>query len=74
MSILSGLWMPINFFPAPMQYFANILPAYHLAQLSLKVVDMDIGGKLWLHISVLLAYLIIFTTLAIFAYNKKDKK
>lgn len=74
MSILSGLWMPINFFPETLQYFANVLPAYHLAQISLKVIDMDIGGKLWIHISVLLVYLIIFTTLAIIAYNKKDKK
>ena len=74
MSILSGLWMPINFFPETLQYFANVLPAYHLAPISLKVIDMDIGGKLWIHISVLLVYLIIFTTLAIIAYNKKDKK
>jgi len=74
MSILSGLWMPINFFPEYLQYFANILPAYHLAQINLKVIDMDIGGNLWQHISVLLAYLLIFTYLAIVAYYKKDKK
>jgi ABC-2 type transport system permease protein len=73
MGFLSGLWLPINMFPDTMQYFANILPSYHLAQISLKVIDMDNGGNIWLHISVLLIYLIVFTYLAIAAYYKKDK-
>ncbi|VAW48273.1 hypothetical protein MNBD_GAMMA03-1264 [hydrothermal vent metagenome] len=74
MGFLSGLWIPINLFPSYMQYFAQVLPSYHLAQISLKVIDMDVGGNLWIHILILTAYLIVFTILAIVVYNKKDKK
>jgi ABC-2 type transport system permease protein len=74
MGFLSGLWLPINFLPSFMQSFANILPPYHLAQLSLKVVEMDIGDPILLHLSILLTYTLAFLFLAIKAYNKMDKK
>jgi len=74
MGFLSGLWFPINFLPDFMQSFANLLPAYHLAQLALKVVDMDNGANLWLHLAVLLAYTFLFLLLAVKAYYKKDKQ
>jgi ABC-2 type transport system permease protein len=74
LGFLSGLWLPISLFPQVMQSFANVLPPYHLAQLALKVIDMDIGANVWLHIGVLSAYSIVFILLAIKAYYKKDKK
>ena len=74
MGFLSGLWIPITFLPDFMQTFANLLPPYHLAQLSLKVVDMDIGAPVGLHIGVLVAYSVIFMLLAGKAYYKKDKQ
>lgn len=74
MAFLSGLWVPINFFPELMQSIANFLPAYHLAQLSLKVVEMDLGASIWLHLGALLAYFVVFMWLASRAYYKKDKK
>ncbi|MFT6732714.1 MAG: ABC-2 type transport system permease protein [Polaribacter sp.] len=74
MGFLSGLWLPINFLPDFMQSFANLLPPYHLAQLSLKVVEMDIGAPIILHIGVLLLYTLFFMFLAMKAYNKKDKQ
>jgi len=74
MGFLSGLWIPITFFPDVMQLIANFLPPYHLAQIALKVIDMDVGANLWLHIGVLLAYTTVFIILANRAYNKKDKK
>ncbi|MGB0495984.1 MAG: ABC transporter permease [Kangiellaceae bacterium] len=74
MGFLSGLWLPINFLPEFMQGLANIFPPYHLAQLTLKIVDMDIGAPIFLHIGVLLSYTALFMILALKAYNKKDKK
>jgi len=74
MGFLSGLWLPINFLPEVMQQFANILPPYHLAQLALKVTDMDLGFPIALHIGVLAAYSLLFIFLAIKAYHKKDKE
>ena len=73
MSFLSGLWVPITMFPDFLQLAANFLPPYHLAQLSLKVVGMDIGASVGLHIGVLSAYLVFFMFLASKAYYKKDK-
>ncbi|MFK8013551.1 MAG: ABC transporter permease [Marinicellaceae bacterium] len=73
LGFLSGLWIPITFFPDLMQSFANLLPPYHLAQLGLKVIDMDIGANIWLHIGVLAAYTLVFILLAIKAYYKTDK-
>ncbi|MEP1742402.1 MAG: ABC transporter permease [Kangiellaceae bacterium] len=74
MGFLSGLWLPINFLPEFMQQFANLLPPYHLAQLALKVTDMDLGFPIILHISVLAAYTLLFVFLAVKAYHKKDKQ
>lgn len=53
MSVLSGLWFPIHMLPGVLQDFANVLPAYHLGQLALKVIDLDLGRPLWLHLALL---------------------
>lgn len=73
MAFLSGLWVPINMFPQVMQNIANFLPPYHLAQLALKVIDMDVNGNIWFHLGVLAAYGLVFFALAMKAYSKKDK-
>lgn len=74
MGFLSGLWLPITLLPEFMQTFANLLPPYHLAQLTLKIVEMDVGAPIMLHLGVLLAYTSLFMFLAIKAYSKKDKQ
>lgn len=73
MGFLSGLWLPITLLPNVMQQFANLLPPYHLAQLALKVTDMDLGAPVILHVSALVVYSLIFMLLAVKAYHKKDK-
>lgn len=74
MAFLSGLWVPINLLPGVMQKIANVFPPYHLAQLALKITDMDLGFPVILHISVLTVYALLFFFLSIKAYHKKDKK
>ena len=74
MAFLSGLWVPINYFPETLQSIANLLPAYHLSQLALGVLKMDQGQSIWLHVGVLLSYLVAFAWIARWAFNRKDKQ
>jgi len=62
LSLLSGLWVPIQFFPKVMQGFAQLLPPYHLAQLGLGIIGLAQDQRVWLHIT----YLVIFTLLTLF--------
>lgn len=57
MAFLSGLWIPIQVLPETIQKIALGLPAFHYAQIALKVIDSDSGGSLAAH----LAYLVVFT-------------
>ncbi|MHB8404584.1 MAG: ABC transporter permease [Gammaproteobacteria bacterium] len=59
MSFLSGLWVPLKFFPHWLQVLATGLPAYHLAQLSLAIVHMHSAGPVLSH----LIYLAVFTAI-----------
>ena len=74
MAFLSGLWVPISFFPDFMQTVALLLPPYHLAQLALGIIDLDQGGSIVLHISVLLAYVVLFAALSHQAFNREQNK
>jgi ABC-2 type transport system permease protein len=71
MAFLSGLWIPLSVLPEIMQKFALILPPYHLAQLALKVPELDMGQSVTMHILALLAFTVVFFVLARLAYNKK---
>ena len=53
MSVLSGLWFPISMLPGFLQDFANVFPAYHLGQLALKVIALDLGRPTWFHLALL---------------------
>lgn len=53
MAFLSGLWLPLTMLPDVFANLAPAWPAYHLGQIALKVVDMDAGGALGLHLGVL---------------------
>ncbi|MBU2114718.1 MAG: ABC transporter permease, partial [Gammaproteobacteria bacterium] len=67
MALLSGLWLPIHMLPTALQHASWIWPSYHLSQIGLKIIDMDQGYALWLHLLVLLltsALLAVITMLA----------
>lgn len=53
MAFLSGLWLPLTMLPEVFANLAPAWPAYHLGQIALKVVGMDAGGALALHLGVL---------------------
>jgi ABC-2 type transport system permease protein len=72
MSFLSGLWIPITMLPNFLQSMAEFLPPYHLSQLALKVVALDVGGSVAKHLAILVLFTVIFFVLAILVSNKKS--
>lgn len=74
MSFLSGLWIPITMLPNFLQSFAEFLPPYHLSQLALKVVSLDVGGSVAKHLAALALITVVFFILATIAFNKKQVK
>ena len=63
--------MPITILPSFLQDFAQFLPPYHLAQLALKVVELDQGQALWQHVIVLLVYTFLFALLSLLAHRRR---
>jgi ABC-2 type transport system permease protein len=65
MAFLSGLWLPLAMLPGIFTTLAPLWPAWHLSQIALKVVGMDAGASLALHVSVLIGTTIAFFVLAL---------
>jgi len=64
MSFLSGLWLPLKLLPAWLAALAPVWPAYHQGQIALKVIDLDAGASLGVHIAVLSGVTALFYALA----------
>lgn len=64
MAFLSGLWLPLKMLPAWAAAPAPVWPSYHHAQIALKVIGMDAGGVLAVHLGVLFAVTGLFFALA----------
>jgi ABC-2 type transport system permease protein len=64
MAFLSGLWLPLKLLPVWIAKFAPVWPSYHHSQIALKVIGMDAGGSLGLHLGVLVAVTVLFFLLA----------
>lgn len=70
MALLSGLWLPIHMLPAALQQASWIWPSYHLSQIGLKVIDMDQGHALWLHLLILVISILLLATLAVWSFKR----
>jgi len=64
MAFLSGLWLPLKLLPTWIAKLAPVWPSYHHAQIALKVIGMDGGKPLALHLGVLLGVTVLFFVLA----------
>ncbi|MGY0557834.1 ABC transporter permease [Lysobacter sp. A421] len=64
MAFMSGLWMPLSMLPPVMGVIAPVWPSWHLAQVALKVIGMDSGSGLLLHVAVLAGVTTVFFGLA----------
>jgi ABC-type multidrug transport system permease subunit len=58
--------------PKVLQGFAHFLPQYHLAHLGLAVIGAVPPTEVRLNLLALLAFGVVFTALAAWAYNKDD--
>ena len=64
LSFLSGLWLPLSMLPDVLARLAPAWPSYHHGQVALKVLGMDAGQPLALHLGVLSAVTAGFFVLA----------
>ena len=64
MSVLSGLWMPLEIFPPIVQRFAVLWPAWHLSQLASSAIGLENDGRFLAHVGVLVAMTAVFLSLA----------
>jgi ABC-2 type transport system permease protein len=64
MAFLSGLWLPLKLLPTWIAKLAPVWPSYHHSQIALKVIGMDAGGSLALHLGVLVGITALFFLLA----------
>ncbi len=64
MAFLSGLWLPLKMLPTWIASIAPVWPSYHHSQIALKVIGMDAGGNLALHLGVLFGVTALFFILA----------
>ena len=71
MSVLSGLWFPIQLFPDWMQTAALALPAFHLGELALTVVGLRQANVL-LSLGALVGFGLLFLALALRAQRRID--
>lgn len=65
MAFLSGLWLPLAMLPDVIGRMAPLWPAYHHAQLALRVVGHDGGGSPWLHVAVLAGISVVCAAIAL---------
>lgn len=70
MSFLSGLWVPLQFFPNAMHAIATVLPAYHLGALAFGAVGIHTGTDPLVHIAALAAFTAGFLLLAARGYRR----
>lgn len=70
MAMLSGLWLPINMLPSLLQQASWIWPSYHLSQVGLKVIGMDQGYALWLHLLALAISTMLLAIVACWSFKR----
>lgn len=66
LSILSGLWIPVQFLPKVIGQLANFLPTYHLAQLGLAQLG---DGTAMIHVLALLITTVVAGGIAAMSYR-----
>jgi ABC-2 type transport system permease protein len=65
MAFLSGIFIPLQVFPAVIQSLAPVFPSYHLAQMASDVAGMPSTGRTAVHVAVLAGITLFFFALAV---------
>lgn len=71
LAVLGGLWFPVTMFPGLMQTLALGLPSFHLAQISLSVVDPSRIASPALHLGIAALMTAVFAALAGLAWVRQ---
>ena len=74
MAFLSGLWIPIALLPAFLQNVATVFPAYHQAQLALKVIRMDEGGSVAFHVLIVGIFTAVCLVVAAVGFRRVSQR
>lgn len=74
MAICSGLWFPVQVLPTFLQKIAPFLPAYHLAQLGLRILGMGQGVPVARSVSYLAAFTVAALGFAWAGYRRDEGK
>ncbi len=70
MALLSGLWLPIHMLPTLLQQAGWIWPSYHLSQIGLKVIGMDQGHALSIHLLLLISSSMLLAMVAVWSFKR----
>lgn len=71
LAVLGGLWFPVRLFPETLQQFAWGLPSFHLAEVSLSIVNGGAGGSTPLHLAVLAGMTALLAALAGWCWSRQ---
>ena len=74
MAVLSGLWMPMSLLPSFVQDLAVAFPAYHQSQLALKVLGMDQGGSVGVHVLMMGVFALVSLVVAGLGFRRVGQR
>ena len=72
MAFCSGLWVPLQFLPHPLQRIAQALPAYHLSEITQAIAGASGHGSIASHVQALAALTAIFVAAAWLAWRRDE--
>lgn len=71
MAICSGLWIPIDFLPQPLQRAAVFLPTYHALQIGRTIVGRPAEWPLLWHLAGLAGFALLFLALTAWTWRRQ---
>jgi len=74
MAFCSGLWIPLQFLPDFLRHVARFLPAYHLSQIALAVLQAPTEGSVLRHWEALAGFSLLFAGIAWLGYRREQEK
>lgn len=74
MAFCSGLWIPMPMLPDFLQTVAPVLPAYHLAQTALLILNQPAQGTIGGHAAALAAFGLVFAGLAWIGHSLDESR
>jgi ABC-2 type transport system permease protein len=74
MAFCSGMWVPLQFLPHPMNQIAQALPAYHLSEMTLAIAGAAGHGSVVSHIQALAGITAVFVVLGWRVWRRDESR